>query len=127
MPPYWVEDKWVGVMDVVATTKYVRIAPSKARDIAQAIRGKPVAEALNITNFNKRKAAFYIGKTLKSAIANAENNADLSAEDLVVKDAVVDKGPVMKRYWPRARGMVSPILRRTSHIKIILSDGKTAA
>lgn len=111
-------------MDVKAVTKYVRISPTKARDLAKEIQGKSVQEALNITSFNERKAAFHIGKTLKSAIANAENNAELSAEDLWVREAVIEEGPALKRFWPRARGMVSPIKKRTSHIKITLTDEK---
>lgn len=109
-------------MDIVAETKYVRMSPTKARDIAREIQGKGVADALKVTDFNKCKAAKQIGKTLRSAIANAENNEDIGADLLKVKTAVVDKGPVMKRFWPRARGMVSPIKRKTSHIKIVVSD-----
>ncbi len=109
-------------MEIRAVTKYVRLSPRKARDIARAIQGKPVAEALRITQFNKRKGARLVGKTLKSAIANAENNAELSAEGLVVKEAVINPGPTLKRHWPRARGMVSHIRHQTSHIQIVLSD-----
>ena len=109
-------------MEVRAITKFVRISPTKARDLARAIQGATVMEALQISGASKRKAAFQISKTLKSAIANAENNAGLSAEKLYVKEAVIENGPVMKRWWPRARGMVSPIKRRTSHIRITLSD-----
>ncbi|NCC49701.1 MAG: 50S ribosomal protein L22 [Spartobacteria bacterium] len=111
-------------MEVRAITKYVRMSPSKARDVARAIQGRPVPVALSITQASQRKAAFQIGKTLKSAIANAENNAGLSADDLIVKEAVVDEGPRMRRYWPRARGMVSPIEKKFSHIRIILSEKK---
>lgn len=111
-------------MDVTATTKYVRIAPMKARDLARAITGKPVGEALRMTAMNPRKAAFHIGKTLKSAIANAENNHELSADTLFVRHAVVDEGPSFRRFVPRARGVAGPIRRRSSHIRITLSDGK---
>ena len=109
-------------MDIVAETKYVRLSPTKARDIAREIQGKGVDDALKVTDFNKCKAAVLIGKTLRSAIANAENNNGQPSDTLKVKTAVVDKGPVMKRFWPRARGMVSPIKRKTSHIRIVLSD-----
>jgi large subunit ribosomal protein L22 len=114
-------------MDVMALTKHVRMSPSKARDLARAIEGRPVAEALKVTEFSERKAALYIGKTLKSAIANAENNAGLSADKLIVKKAAVEQGPSLKRWWARARGSASPILRRTSHVRIILTDGKSSA
>ena len=109
-------------MEVHAISRRVRMSPSKARDFARAIQGKPVDEALRMTAMSERKAAFQIGKTLKSAIANAENNADLDVDDLVVKQAVIDEGPRMKRYWPRARGMVRHIVKKTYHIKIVLTD-----
>ncbi len=109
-------------MDVSATARFVRISPTKVRDLTRAIQGKSVDEALRISNFNKRKGAFLVGKTLRSAIANAENNADLTVEDLYVKKAVVDQGPIIKRYRPAARGMAKPIQKKTSHIHIVLSD-----
>lgn len=116
-------------MDVSARARFVRMSPTKMRDLTRTIQGMPVGEALRVTSFNKRKGAFLVGKTLKSAIANAENNADLSVEDLYVKKAVVDQGPVIKRYRPAARGMAKPIQKKTSHIHIVLSDvrpGRTA-
>jgi len=109
-------------MDIRAISRRVRLSPTKARDFARAIQGKPVEEALRMTTISERKAAFQIGKTLKSAIANAENNADLEVDSLWVKEAVVDEGPRMKRYWPRARGMVRHIVKKTCHIKIVLTD-----
>ena len=109
-------------MDIEATTRGVRLSPTKARDIARRLRGMSVASALQTTAVSERKAAFHIGKTLKSAIANAENNADLDVDGLTVKSAVVDEGPAMRRFWSRARGMVSPVRKRTCHIKIVLTD-----
>ena len=97
------------------------MSPTKARDLANKIKGLPVADALRITEFNARKAALQIGKTLKSAIANAENEG-LSVDRLYVKNAIVDGGPMQKRFRPRARGMASPIQKKTSHITIILTD-----
>ncbi len=114
-------------MEIKAITKYVRVTPSKAFDLARALRGLSVAHALKLVQFNKRKASFQIAKTLKSVIANAENNAKLSADKLYVREAVVQQGPTMKRFWPRSRGMVSPVLKRTSHIKITLTDEKPSA
>lgn len=111
-------------MDVTAKTKYVRSSAGKGRDLVQRMRGLPVAEALKVTEFSHRKAAFFIGKTLKSAIANAENNAKLSLDELWVKEAVIDEGPMQKRFRPRARGSASRILKRTCHIRIVLTDGK---
>ena len=109
-------------MEITATTKYIKMSPTKARDLANEIKGLPVSDALFITEFNARKAALQIGKTLKSAIANAEHNQGLSADQLIVKNAIVDGGPMMKRYRPPARGSASPIQKKTSHITIVLSD-----
>ncbi len=113
-------------MDVQAITKYVRLSPTKARDIARAIQGCPVPDALKIVQASERKGAAEIKKTLKSAIANAENNAGLSADTLYVRTAIVDQGPILARWKPRARGSASPIQKKTSHIKIVLTDQKIA-
>jgi len=111
-------------MEIKAVTKYVRMSPTKARDLARAIQGKSVGEALMVVELNKRKAAVQIGKTLKSAIANAENNAELSADSLYVAQAVIENGPILKRHWPRARGSASPIQKKMSHIRVTLTDEK---
>ena len=110
-------------MELTTKTKYVRLSPRKARDIARQLKGLPVDEALKVTAFSPRKAAFYILKTLKSAVANATQNADASADALRVKTAVIEEGPRLRRYWPRARGSASPIAKRMCHIKIVLTDG----
>ena len=109
-------------MDIKATAKYIRLSPSKARDLARQISGLPVGPALSMMGFNKRKAAFHLAKTLKSAIANAENNAKLSVDDLWVKKAVVEEAPRLKRYWPSARGGALPIAKKMCHMKIVLTD-----
>jgi|TARA_B110000438_G_scaffold292985_1_gene332126 large subunit ribosomal protein L22 len=109
-------------MEVRSIYKTARVSPKKARDVAREIQGLPVSEALDALTFTPRKAAFLIGKTLKSAIANAENNHELAADKLVVKEANVSSGPSFRRFKPRARGSASAILKRTSHIKIILTD-----
>jgi large subunit ribosomal protein L22 len=111
-------------MEVKAVTKYVRLSPRKARDMARAIQGLPVADAIKTVEFSERKAARQLEKTIRSAVANAENNAKLSADDLRVKEATIGDGPAMKRFWARSRGMVSRIRKRTSHVTIVLSDGK---
>jgi large subunit ribosomal protein L22 len=92
------------------------------REVTREIQGLPVSAALDVLAFTPKKAAFLIGKTLKSAVANAENNANLKVDGLVVKEAVVGEGPTMKRMMARARGSGSKILKRTSHIRIVLSD-----
>ena len=109
-------------MDVSSIVKYVRLSPSKARDMARQVQGLPLADALKIADFRKKKAGFFIGKALKSGMANAEKNAKLLVDELWVKKAVIDDGPRLKRSIPRARGSVSPILKRTCHIRIILTD-----
>jgi len=111
-------------MEVKAITKYVRLSPRKARDMARAIQGLPVADAIKKVEFSERKAARQLEKTIRSAVANAENNSKLLADDLKVKEATIGEGPAMKRFWARSRGMVSRIRKRTSHITIVLSDGK---
>src|SRR5215472_13996673 len=109
-------------MEVRSTYKYARISPFKVREVTREIQGLPVSAALDVLAFTPKKAAFLINKTLKSAIANAENNANLKADGLVVKEAVVGEGPTFKRMMTRARGSGSRILKRTSHIRIVLTD-----
>src|SRR6478672_3935042 len=109
-------------MEVRSTYKYARISPFKVREVTREIQGLPVSAALDLLAFTPKKAAFLIGKTLKSAIANAENNANLKPDGLVVKEATVGEGPTLKRIMARARGSASQILKRTSHIRIVLSD-----
>ena len=109
-------------MEVRSIYRYARISPFKVREVTREIQGLPVSAALDVLAFTPKKAAFLIGKTLKSAVANAENNANLKVDGLVVKEAVVGEGPTMKRMMPRARGSGSRILKRTSHIKIVLTD-----
>jgi len=109
-------------MEVRSTYRYARISPFKVREVTREIQGLPVSAALDLLAFTPKKAAFLIGKTLKSAIANAENNANLKPDGLVVKEATVGEGPTLKRIMARARGSASRILKRTSHIRIVLSD-----
>ena len=109
-------------MEVRSIYKYARISPFKAREVTREIQGLPVSAALDLLTFTPKKAAFLIGKTLKSAIANAENNANLKLDRLVVKEAIVGEGPTLKRIMARARGSASRIQKRTSHIRIVLSD-----
>src|SRR5215475_71041 len=109
-------------MEVRSTYKYARISPFKAREVTREIQGLPVSAALDRLAFTPKKAAFLINKTLKSAIANAENNANLKPDGLVVKEAIVGEGPTFKRIMARARGSASRILKRTSHIRIVLTD-----
>lgn len=111
-------------MDVSAKTRFTKMSAEKAHDLARRIQGLKVADALKAIQFSERKTAKVLCKTLKSAIANAENNAKLSAEDLFVKTAAIGHGPAMSRFWPTARGSASPIRKRMSHVLVTLSDGK---
>jgi len=114
-------------MEVQAITKYARMSPKKVREVARVIQGRPAAEAIELVSFIPRKSARLIGKTLKSAVANAENNAELSVENLVVKRALVEAGPALNRFKAAARGSAAPRKKRMSHIRIVLSDeGKIA-
>src|SRR5213079_200751 len=109
-------------MQVRSTYRYAKISPFKAREITREIQGLPVSAALDVVAYSPKKAALLINKTLKSAVANAENNANLKVDGLVVKEAIVGEGPTMKRMMARARGSGSRILKRSSHIRIVLTD-----
>ena len=109
-------------MEVKAIYRSARMSAFKVRDVTREIQGCPVAAALDIVAFSPKKAAFFVQKTLKSAIANAENNHNLRAEKLVVKEAVAGEGMTIKRFIPKARGSAGPIRKRTCHIFITLSD-----
>src|ERR1700730_2951535 len=111
-------------MEVRSIHRYARISPFKAREVTREIQGLPVSAALDVLAFTPKKAALLINQTLKSAIANAENNANLKADGLVVKEAVVGEGPTIKRMKTRARGSGAQILKRTRHIRIVLTDEK---
>src|SRR3954452_7473226 len=109
-------------MQIRAIYRGAHISAFKCREVTREIQGLPVAAALDLLTFTPRKAARLIEKTLKSAIANAENNNQLRADRLVVQEAVVGEGPTAKRFQPKARGSAGPIRKRTSHIRIILTD-----
>ncbi len=109
-------------MEVKAVTRYVRISPQKVRMLADAIKGKPVEKALQILQFMPQKGAGIVEKTIRSAAANADNNMNLDVDLLVVKNLIVDRGPMLKRYRARARGRGTRILKRTSHITVVLAE-----
>lgn len=109
-------------MEVQAITKYARMSAFKVREVTQEIQGLPALAALDIVRFSPKKASRLVGKTLTSAIANAENNNRLRAQNLMVKEAVVGEGPTLKRWQPKARGSAGPTRKRTSHIKIVLTE-----
>lgn len=109
-------------MQIRAIYRTARISAFKCREVTREIQGLPVAAALDLLTFTPKKAARLVEKTLKSAIANAEHNNDLRADRLVVQEAVVGEGPTIKRFQPKARGSAGPIRKRTSHIRIIVTD-----
>ena len=111
-------------METRAITKYVRISAFKAREIARLIQDKSVNEALAFLSLSNRKASRIIDKTLRSAIANAENDPDnhVTRDDLYVKEAIIGEGPTMKRFRTKARGMAGRIRRRTSHVRIVVAS-----
>ena len=109
-------------MRVQATAKYIRRSTRKTRLVTSAIVGLPVAEASAALQFMPQGAAKDVAKVLKSAAANAENNHNLSAEDLVIVDAVANEGPTIKRFQPRAQGRAFPIHKPMTHITIIVAD-----
>jgi large subunit ribosomal protein L22 len=104
---------------------YVRISAQKVRLVCDQIRGKRVEEALSVLDFTPRKGAKLVAKVLRSGIANAENNQNLDVDALFVKRIEVGPGPTLKRFLPRAQGRATPLLKRTSHITIILDETST--
>ena len=110
-----------------AVAKYVRIAPRKARLVADSVRGKRYPEAVSILRFTNKKGAKIIGDVIDSAAANAEHNSDADPDELRVKTVRVDEGPTIKRYRPRAMGRATMIRKRTSHITVELEPPLGAA
>lgn len=109
-------------MEVKAIAKYIRVSPQKVRLMANAIKGKKVNEALNFLKFTPKRSARIIGKVLRSAIANAEQNPGIDVDTLYIKEIFVDQGPTLKRFRPKAMGRATRILKRSSHIKVVLSE-----
>ena len=105
-----------------ATAKYVRVAPRKAKIVVDLIRGKNVDEALAILMYTPKAAAPVVEKLLLSAIANAENNLSMDRGSLYVAEVFANPGPTLKRYVARSRGSASPMLKRTSHITVVLDQ-----
>jgi large subunit ribosomal protein L22 len=110
-------------MDIQALTRNARMSPKKVREVTRTIQGRPAPEAVAYLDLIPRKSARLIAKTLRSAIANAENNNNLSADTLIVKFALVENGPVLRRFKAGARGTAMPRRKKMSHIRIVLTDG----
>jgi len=114
-------------MQSKATLRLARIAPRKARLVADLVRGRVVGEALEILKFNEKKSAGLIKGLVDSAVANAEYKAErdgqsADTDSLIIKELYVDQGPTLRRFRPRARGMANRIHKKTSHITVVLSD-----
>jgi large subunit ribosomal protein L22 len=109
-------------MEAIAKARYIRIAPRKARLVADLIRGKSAQQASQLLTYTRKAAAPIIKKVLLSAIANAENKGDIDVDTLYVKKIFVDQGPIQKRYRPRAMGRATAIHKKTSHITIVLDE-----
>ena len=113
-------------MEAKAIAKYVRMSPRKARLVANLIKGKDIQEAEAILRYTPNKAAKVIKKVMLSAAANAENNLELDRSNLVVKSAVVDQGPSIKRIKPRAQGRADRMVHRTSHVTVVVAEREEA-
>jgi len=114
-------------MQVHAITKNVRMSAQKMREVVRQIQGLPALKAQAVLAVVPRKSARWVSKTLKSAIANAENNNKAKLEDLWVREAVAGTATSFRRFTPKARGSAGPIIKRNCHIKIVLSDEDLAA
>jgi large subunit ribosomal protein L22 len=108
---------------VRAKARFIRHPAIKVRRVLDLVRGLPVEEARAVLAMTPRGASDFVGKVLNSAVANAEHNFALDAEELTVAEAYADEGPTLKRFRPRARGRATQIRKRTSHITIVVSDG----
>ena len=109
-------------MEVRAVAKYVRISPQKVQKIAGAVKGKPVESGLKALQFMPQKAAYLLEKIIQSAVANADQHPDIDVDQLVIRNITADQGPTLKRWGARARGRGTRILKRTSHITVVLAE-----
>ena len=109
-------------MEVKAIAKYVRISPTKVRKAAKVVKGKRVEDALSVLGFMPQRSAKILGKVIRSAVANAVQRPDIEVDNLSITNVVVDQGPSLKRFRPRAMGRATRILKRTSHITVILAE-----
>ncbi len=110
-------------MEITARARYLRISPRKLRLVARLLPGKKVDEALSLLRFLPLKGARLMRKVMQAAVANAEQRPQVDVDTLVVKGVQVDGGPSLKRFQPRAMGRVNHILKRSSHITVVLKEG----
>lgn len=109
-------------MEVKAVLRHVRTSSQKVRAIVDAVKGQPVESGLNTLKFMPQKAARIVAKLIRSAVANADENLGIDVDSLVIKNIIADQGPTLKRFRARARGRGTQILKRTSHITVILEE-----
>ncbi len=109
-------------MEVAAKLKHAKISAQKVRLVADQVRGKPVEQALQLLTFSPKKAAAILKKVLESAIANAEHNEGADIDELKVSTVFIDEGPSMRRWRARAKGRVNHIIKRTSHVTVMVGD-----
>jgi len=109
-------------MEVRAVAKYVRISPTKVRKVAITIKGKPVEDALNLLGYMPQRSAKILAKVIRSAVANADQKPDIDVDSLSISNITVNQGPSLKRFRPRAMGRATRILKRTSHVTIVLAE-----
>jgi large subunit ribosomal protein L22 len=112
----------MSAIEVKAVSKYVRISPRKVHKLIGAIKGKPVETGLNMLKFMPQKAAGLVEKVVRSALANADQHPDIDVDSLIIRNITADQGPTLKRFRARARGRGTRILKRTSHITVILAE-----
>jgi large subunit ribosomal protein L22 len=108
-------------MEVQAVSKYIRMSPRKARLVVDMVRGMPAQDALNLLRFETKAAAVPVGKLIRSAVANAEENYGLAADELYIAEIASDSGPTLRRGRFAARGRFKPILKRSTHLRVVLA------
>ncbi len=111
-------------MEAMAVEKFIRISPRKLKYVVDAIKEKPIEDAIDILSLTPRVAAGVVKKAIQSAVANATENHKMKEEDLFISKIIVNEGPTLKRFRPRARGRASRIRKRTAHLSVYVSDGK---
>jgi large subunit ribosomal protein L22 len=109
-------------MEAKAVARYVRISPTKVRKVARAVKGKSVEDGLSVLGFMPQRSAKLLGKIIRSAVANADQKPDIEVDNLCIANIVVNQGPSLKRFRPRAMGRATRILKRTSHITVVLAE-----
>ena len=114
-------------MKAHAQAKYIRQSPNKVRRVVDLVRGLPVEEARQVLDLTQRRAAGYVRKVLDSAVANAEHSQRVDVDDLFVSKVYVDGGPTTKRFLPRAHGRATPLIKRTSHITVVVDERRSGA